>query len=71
MAGSTFSLSGDWRENNVLKGLFAVSGIMLTLVTYGVLQVSSIFAFISYQMLISVFSFYFNPSIVLDKRFDL
>jgi len=29
----------NWRENKLWKGTFAVAGIMLTLVTYGVLQV--------------------------------
>lgn len=38
MAGLTSSLAGDWRENKFCKGIFAVSGIMVTLVTYGVLQ---------------------------------
>lgn len=44
MAETTSALvsspSGDsnWRENKLWKGTFAVSGIMLTLVTYGVLQ---------------------------------
>ncbi|KAK4254989.1 hypothetical protein QN277_008054 [Acacia crassicarpa] len=38
MAGLASSVSGDWRENKLYKGIFAVSGIMVTLVTYGVLQ---------------------------------
>lgn len=38
---SVSSSSGDsnWRDNKLVKGSFAVSGIMLTLVTYGILQV--------------------------------
>ncbi|KAK7312500.1 hypothetical protein VNO77_36401 [Canavalia gladiata] len=37
---SSSSSSGDWnwRHSRLLKGTFAVTGIMLTLVTYGVLQ---------------------------------
>ncbi|WVZ03086.1 hypothetical protein V8G54_023892 [Vigna mungo] len=37
---SVSSSAGDsnWRENKLVKGSFAVSGIMLTLVTYGILQ---------------------------------
>ncbi|KAI4334481.1 hypothetical protein L6164_019169 [Bauhinia variegata] len=38
MAESASSLSGDWRHNKLLKGVFAVTGIMVTLVTYGILQ---------------------------------
>ncbi|KAI4322177.1 hypothetical protein L6164_021894 [Bauhinia variegata] len=37
MAESASSLSGDWRDK-LWKGVFAVAGIMVTLVTYGVLQ---------------------------------
>jgi len=40
-SASVSSSEGDsnWRENKLVKGTFAVSGIMLTLVTYGILQV--------------------------------
>ncbi|KAF7805507.1 UDP-galactose/UDP-glucose transporter 5-like [Senna tora] len=38
MAELTSSPAAHWRDNKLAKGIFAVSGIMLTLVTYGVLQ---------------------------------
>jgi len=40
-SASVSSSAGDsnWRENKLVKVTFAVSGIMVTLVTYGVLQV--------------------------------
>lgn len=34
------SLPGGFKENKLWKGVFAVSGIMTTLVAYGVLQVT-------------------------------
>lgn len=41
----SLSLPGTVKDNRLLKGVFAVSGIMSTLVIYGVLQVWSLFVF--------------------------
>ncbi|KAJ7947710.1 UDP-galactose/UDP-glucose transporter like [Quillaja saponaria] len=38
MAESTSPATGDQKESKLWKGVFAVTGIMVTLVTYGVLQ---------------------------------
>lgn len=37
-AMAELSSPGDWKESKLWKGVFAVTGIMTTLVTYGVLQ---------------------------------
>lgn len=52
-SASVSSPAGDsnWRENKLWKGTFAVAGIMLTLVTYGVLQVYKPKLFVSFVFL--------------------
>lgn len=41
MAEPTSGVGGTWKENKIWKMVFSVVGIMATLVTYGILQVSS------------------------------
>jgi hypothetical protein len=43
MAEPTSGAGGTWKEGKLWKMVFAVAGIMTTLVTYGVLQVQSSF----------------------------
>lgn len=48
------SVNGGVKENKLWKGVFAVSGIMSTLVIYGVLQVCLVFSVKSLPFLLFV-----------------